>query len=100
MNGKKAKRIRRMAKALLKAHGVNPNEGKNEYNQAMNTTAWANFIDPETGVLAKDPDGNLLLKPKRNPGTVTHAHKETVAYRRMKKIIKEKDRKGKKNDPI
>lgn len=88
MNGKKAKRLRKVAKRFLESKGINPSEGKNEYNQAMNTVAWDNFIDPETGVLAKDPDGGLLLKPKNNPGTVRHAHKEKVAYRLFKKLSK------------
>lgn len=89
MRGKRAKQLRKLAATLLRKHGISPVDLKQNYNQEMNCISW----EPATGKdgkLIRDPDGQLLLAPKKKHGTITHAHAFMIAYRRLKKHYKSK----------
>jgi hypothetical protein len=85
MNGEKAKRLRRLAGALIVKEGIKMGDGYNKYNQAMNRMDWEPMLDAD-GYPMKDPEGVGLMKPTKQPGTLTCAWKFRVMYQNLKKL--------------
>jgi hypothetical protein len=85
MRGKRAKKLRRMAlQYCLTELNISAGEGKDQYHQAMNMIDWAPQLDDE-GFPLKDPEGTMLMKPDKFPGTITNAWKWRTLYRILKK---------------
>ena len=85
MNGKRAKKLRKIALGLLHKEGVSGGEGVNTYNQAMNCPQWKPYIDEE-GMPKIDPDTKEpLMIIKRGPGTITTAHRFRILYKELKR---------------
>ena len=100
MNGKQAKRLRRMALAFIEGPmKAKASDGFNEYNQAMNRIDWEPQLDDDSFPM-KDPDGVPLMKPGKFPGTITCAWKVRVMYQMLKYRWKglPHNRKDNKND--
>lgn len=91
MNKKKAKQLRRRAKELMAALGVNPKDGENEYEQIKNCVSWEKAVKPD-GSLLRDQDGTVLLSPVKNPGTIQCKHKLELFYEFLKKVYKRGDK--------
>ena len=88
MNGKKAKRLRKMAEALLRKDGHKLGDGYREYNQAMNRIDWVPQLDND-GFPLIDPDGVPLMKPEQTPGTLTSAYKIRVLHQGLKRLSRD-----------
>lgn len=85
MNGKKAKRLRRLAQQYVtQVMDKKAGEGYNKYNQAMNRVDWEPQLDND-GLPLMDPDGMALMKPGKFPGTITCAWHTRVMYKSLKK---------------
>jgi hypothetical protein len=84
MRGKRAKRLRELARVLCRQEGIKFGEGYNHYNQAMNRIDWEPMIDPD-GFPALDGDGEPLMKPGKAPGTITCAWKLRIMYQGLKR---------------
>jgi hypothetical protein len=99
MNGKQAKRLRRMAAVVVvKTMKVKLSDGFNKYNQAMNCLGWTNQVGDD-GIAMKDPEGQFLKTLEKKPGTLTCAWKFRVMYQALKAQWKSKahNRKAKQN---
>lgn len=86
MNGKRAKIIKYSAKNLLGSIGVSPEEGVGQYRQAMNCHSVEPIIIDNK--IMRDPDGQTLMKPKLNPGTVHSEDKHRLFYQFLKRLYK------------
>ena len=85
MNGKKAKRLRRLATIICQQEKVPLGKGYNEYNQAMNRISWEPTKDGD-GNIARDPEtGDPLIKPGKAPGTITTAWQWRTLYKKLKR---------------
>ena len=93
MNGKKAKRLRKLAGALCRKEGIKLSEGYRQYNQAMNRIDWVPQLD-DNGLTVMDPDGMPLMKPDKCPGTITCAWKVRVMYKNLKRMSHETETRG------
>jgi hypothetical protein len=84
MNGKVAKKLRRMARHIVTGPmKAKASDGYNEYNQAMNCLGWTAQLDGD-GLPMKDPDGQFLKTIEKRPGTITCAWKVRVMYKALK----------------
>jgi hypothetical protein len=84
MNGKQAKKLRRMAVAMVTGPMKSKvSDGLNEYNQAMNCLGWTRQLDAD-GLPMQDPDGGFLRTLEKKPGTITCAWKVRVMYQALK----------------
>ena len=87
MNGKRAKRLRHMARLLCKREGIKLGDGYNHYNQAMNRIDWIPQLDDD-GLTVLDPDGVPLMKPSKVEGTLTTAWKYRTMYQGLKRSLR------------
>ena len=70
MNGKRAKKLRRMAEAYVKHVEKKPlGTGYRSYKQLHNRIDWEPQLD-DNGLPVLDPDGVPLMKPGKAPGTI------------------------------
>ena len=85
MNGKTAKKLRRMALGMVTGPmKAKASDGYNEYNQAMNCLSWTTQLDKD-GFPMKDPGGSGFLRTiEKKPGTITCAWKVRVMYKALK----------------
>lgn len=82
MRGKRAKALRRMARAMLLDRGINPDADANKYRQLQNCHAWV----PDPGV--RDPDGGSpMLRHTLAPGTALCLNPWRVLYRVLKRTL-------------
>lgn len=93
MRGKKAKRLRKMAGALLRKEGIKLGEGYNQYNQAMNRMDWVPQLNDD-GFPVLDPEGLPMMKIDKCPGTITCAFKARVMYKQLKRMSHEPKPRG------
>ena len=89
MRGKKAKHLRKMARAILQSKGIPLGKGYNEYRQAMNARAWKPVLDKEGKAMIDPLDGKPLMKfEKSNPGTIACAWVWRNFYQSIKRMVK------------
>ena len=91
MNSKRAKLIRKRAAELLTSLGIPLGEGHGDYEQINNCVSWQPAIAKD-GTRIVDHDGVQLLKPVKNPGTITHKWKYKIFYKWLKKLYKAGDK--------
>ena len=87
MNGKRAKKLRRIARLLCERENIKLGDGYNHYNQAMNKIGWEPQLDDD-GLPLKDPEGLPLMKPGRAPGTITTAWKYRTMVQKLKRHLR------------
>lgn len=84
MNGKVAKKLRRMAAVIVTVTmKAKLSDGFGQYNQAMNCLGWTNQVGKD-GMAVKDPEGQFLKTLEKRPGTITSAWKWRVMYQALK----------------
>ena len=88
MNGKRAKYLEALARKLLHLEGISPGDKHGEYNQLENCVSWEPHLD-DMGHPIRDPEGMPLLKALYKPGTIFHASRYKMLYRRLKNLWKE-----------
>ena len=87
MNGKRAKKIRKVARLLCDREGIKLGEGYNNYNQAMNKIDLEPQLDDE-GLPMIDPEGVPLMKPGKQPGTITTDWKYRTMVQKLKRHLR------------
>ena len=87
MNGKRAKKLRLVARRLCRREGIKLGEGYNHYNQAMNRIDWVPQLGDD-GLPLLDPDGVPLMKPDKAEGTITTAWKFRTMAQGLKRHLK------------
>jgi len=97
MNGRVAKRLRKMATQVVTVTmKAKMSDGYGEYNQAMNCLGWTNQVGSD-GMAMKDPEGQFLKTLEKRPGTITSAWKWRVMYQALKQQWKRGPKGGKKD---
>jgi hypothetical protein len=87
MRGKRAKKLRKLAAYMCEKDGIKLGEGYNQYNQAMNRIDWEpQLMDDSMPML--DPEGVPLMKPTKQPGTITTAWKFRTMYQNLKRYLR------------
>lgn len=84
MNGKRAKKLRRMAlEYVVGVMKKGAEEGYNQYNQAMNRIEMQPSLDENGHPILVG--GQAVLKPTKAPGTITSAWHLRTMYKHLKK---------------
>lgn len=87
MNGKRAKRLRKLAERILQTENIGWGEGYRKYHQAKNR----NSLEPamgKAGKQMKDPDGVPLVTVVKRPGTYYTAWRFRQVYQKLKMLWK------------
>lgn len=89
MRGKKAKLLRRQAKAYVLYKLKKPlGEGYNTYHQVDNRLSMEPVLDDD-GFPKIDGDGNPLVGVKKMPGTITCGWHFRTVYKMLKRVHRE-----------
>ena len=85
MNGKQAKKLRRMAEAYVKNVEKKPlGTGYRSYKQLDNRIEWQPILD-DNGMEMLDPDGVPSMKTGKGPGTIYTEYLVRMIYHKLKR---------------